>query len=436
MLNGTCNANSSLSLHSVDDADFLEKVGKANYILSGYPNISGNTGRTIFQYRKADDSGWAEGYSDKGQGVTLPYDGTKTKYTIYLLIKTGDSFNNVTYKPMLRLASIEDDSYTQYSMTNREITDAISDNASAHASFETSIASKASNEALSQLSISTRNELSDINNILGSKNIMPNNGITRTLNSINFTVNSDKSININGTNNSSTNAVWYWFSSSTNANTDDILLPKGNYILSNHISLIAGMQVAVMTGSTYLASLVNGLSEKSFSLTADTYVHYGIRISEGLAVTNYLVKPMVRPSSISDNTYVPYVQTNKELTINKSNVGHTHDDRYYTKTEIDNKLSDTGWVNITSRTNVASVNTAKYRIKNGICTISIDGATPSSTSTVMKFNNIPKCAVAITSPQGYGNANRGTAYIPVNSTTLEMTADYGIACCSFTYPTP
>ena len=122
LLNGTCTADASFSLHSVTESDFLAKVGKASYVLSGYPSISGNTGKVIFQYRKADDSGWAEAYTDNGQGVTLPYDGTKIKYTIYLLIKSGDSFSNVTFKPMIRLASIKDATYEPYTLTNQQMT--------------------------------------------------------------------------------------------------------------------------------------------------------------------------------------------------------------------------------------------------------------------------------------------------------------------------
>ena len=42
---------------------------------------------------------------------------------VQIVVKNGASISNLTFKPMLRLASDPDDTYQPYAMTNRELTE-------------------------------------------------------------------------------------------------------------------------------------------------------------------------------------------------------------------------------------------------------------------------------------------------------------------------
>jgi hypothetical protein len=69
---------------------------------------------------------------------------------------------------------------------------------------------------------------------------------------------------------------------------------------------------------------------------------------QGQTVSNLVFKPMLRPASIQDDTYVPYSMTNREMTAKISNV--------YTKTEV-NALTN-GYILIeTHRVRVSSNST-------------------------------------------------------------------------------
>ena len=89
-----------------------------NYILSGCPS-GGEYGITycISYYEVTPELEIV----DVGEGVTIP--GTGEKSRIVICVWQGAVCNNLVFKPMLRLASINDNTFEPYTKTNRELTE-------------------------------------------------------------------------------------------------------------------------------------------------------------------------------------------------------------------------------------------------------------------------------------------------------------------------
>lgn len=104
-----------------------QKLGlEGSYIASGSPS-DGSESTYYIQIvdRGTNDDTDVVIYKDTGNGVIVPFLSTHY-YRIQILIRNGATVNNLTFKPMIRLASIEDDTYEPYAKTNKELTDDIS----------------------------------------------------------------------------------------------------------------------------------------------------------------------------------------------------------------------------------------------------------------------------------------------------------------------
>ena len=110
-INGTATANVIYDFATTATAD-------NDYILSGCPSGGGDNSYLI---RWSPASG--SQLNDTGSGVLVPK-GT-TKNDVQIRIASGYVASNLTFKPMLRLASDPDDTYAPYAMTNKELTDAV-----------------------------------------------------------------------------------------------------------------------------------------------------------------------------------------------------------------------------------------------------------------------------------------------------------------------
>lgn len=95
---------------------FTLKPGR--YILSGCPAGGDNQTYWLYLYK----SGGTTIVTDYGNGGELIIS-EDTFVTWQIIYRSGQSSNNLTWKPMLRLASDPDDTYVPYAMTNRELTD-------------------------------------------------------------------------------------------------------------------------------------------------------------------------------------------------------------------------------------------------------------------------------------------------------------------------
>ncbi len=104
-VNGTADGTSTLPdiLHPAD----TEKVPAGSYILSGCPE--GGASNT---YRLVLKKGTTY-YTDTGSGAAFTINRGEN-YEIYIRYNSGTVFNNLTFKPMIRLATETDDTYEPY----------------------------------------------------------------------------------------------------------------------------------------------------------------------------------------------------------------------------------------------------------------------------------------------------------------------------------
>lgn len=172
------------------------------------------------------------------------------------------------------------------------------------------------------------NELADVNNILGSKNILPNKATTQVINGVTFTVSADGSINVNGT--ATADAILHLVPNTT-GKLSAFFSKGGNYIISTGTTG-AGPNVffgIMYTGSTWdigewLAYSTQTSKEiyidESKLNNASSVIECYVKVNSGTTVSNKKVYPMLRPSNIKDATYVPYSKTNYELTTEISNL--------------------------------------------------------------------------------------------------------------------
>lgn len=104
-VNGTATATSSINLYR----DNLS-LRKGNYILNGCPRGGGSS-----NYRLAMNKGSnTSNFFDTGSGVNVNLEADITNAAVWIAIYRGVTVNNLVFKPMIRLASITDDTYEPY----------------------------------------------------------------------------------------------------------------------------------------------------------------------------------------------------------------------------------------------------------------------------------------------------------------------------------
>ena len=116
--NGTATANAVFVIHDrvTDDLN----ISSGNYIGSGITNgVSGELFMRFFCTR----NGSAYVYGDIFNGEITINVQSGDIIGCLINIASGQTVNNFTFYPMLRLASDPDDTYVPYAMTNREITE-------------------------------------------------------------------------------------------------------------------------------------------------------------------------------------------------------------------------------------------------------------------------------------------------------------------------
>lgn len=96
-------------------------TGLTNIILSGCPSGGSASGYQL-QLHDRTSGDYPIGDYDKGRLLTL--DPTHI-YEVMIVIRSNITVDNLTYKPMVRLASDPDNTYVPYTMTNKQITDAM-----------------------------------------------------------------------------------------------------------------------------------------------------------------------------------------------------------------------------------------------------------------------------------------------------------------------
>lgn len=88
-----------------------------NMIMSGCPQ-GGARSTYSLQYSNYSD----QSFADIGNGYTIPSVINTGTWRVVIWIESGAVLNNLTFKPMIRLASDTDPTYQPYAMTNQQIT--------------------------------------------------------------------------------------------------------------------------------------------------------------------------------------------------------------------------------------------------------------------------------------------------------------------------
>ena len=134
------------------------------------------------------------------------------------------------------------------------------------------------------------------------KNLFPVVAISKTVNGVTFTVNADKSVTCNGTNNGTSGAVFEFN-------------PSGVSLEIGESYIVTGCPEGGAIGRSYVIQYNNGSSWSYEIGTGATFTALGtgiarprIIISTGVTVNNLTFYPMIRKANIEDDTYEPYIE--------------------------------------------------------------------------------------------------------------------------------
>lgn len=278
----TVNADKSVTVNGTANARVIYDVGNisdvGNYVLSGCP--SGGSASTYGIFVSIEKSGETTQYeNDYGSGVGFQVqNGWIAKAKID--IKSGQTVNNLTFYPMIRDASITDDTYEPY-----------------HESVE---------EEIEQIYAD--------NGVLGAKNLLNISDRTLTAEGVTVSINNGVA-SFSGTNALTSSALWIAASG--------INIPKGTYIfngLDTTQNIVTNLQLLRSDNTEIVNTNVSNPSETVIipNDLSNCKVHF--RIVANGNTNGIKAYPMLRLASDPDDTYQPYAMTNRELTEEKINI--------------------------------------------------------------------------------------------------------------------
>ena len=262
----------------VTESNLLHIDTTKQYYLSGCPSGgSVNTYNMALLY--SDGTSWSTLQRDAGDGQLITNFGEHLYYSIRINLQAGTVINNLTFYPMIRLASIEDATYEPYAKTNQELTEDSVDW-----------------DDMSQLGAVNFLEVT----ATGTTTKTGGSG------SVDFTVNADKSITINcdGTH---TSDVYF--------SCAKVTVPKGSWELSalqTNSNMTYFMYLDSVTGITYDNRYDSGNGTR-FTNSAEFSTTLSICVKAGTALNNVTIYQMIAPVDYNGN-YVPYAMSNRQLT--------------------------------------------------------------------------------------------------------------------------
>ena len=132
------------------------------------------------------------------------------------------------------------------------------------------------------------------------KNFLENTGVSNTSNGVTFTINDDKTILVDGNNDGTANSRFI---------INNYSLKAGTYILNgcpSGGSSTTYRLVIQKTSDWSILGLDTGSGSEQFTIDEATKIQVAIFIQKGQTISNLLFKPMIRLSSIIDDTYEQY----------------------------------------------------------------------------------------------------------------------------------
>lgn len=169
-------------------------------------------------------------------------------------------------------------------------------------------------------------ELKKVNDALEKKqdiethyNWLQNGCQSATRYGVTSTINTDKSITLNGTCDGTTIDLLYYHNMRTGATSalnqyDNYqLLPPGDYIIGGEINEKISYQICTSSTKDKVESTQNLAAGGSFTIPEGTpYVWVRFRLKNGASFDNETVYPMIRRADEEDDTYQPYKMTTEE----------------------------------------------------------------------------------------------------------------------------
>ena len=245
-------ANSSLIINRYN-------LSPGAYILNGCP--SGGASNTYRLAIQETGSYSILGSIDIGNGSGEFTIDTTTSVQIAIFIQKGLTINNLLFKPMLREATIADDTYEQYGASPSPVYP------------------------------------SEIENLEG-ENICPSLNTTRTINGVTFTKNKDGSYTLNGT---ATVEITYPINVNTTTNTRTVLL-KAN---SKYRMLSSYESGKYVTQVFYFKNNVTTYSTSLIETVEETKAGMYIRVYKNAVLENVTIYPQITKGE-EYKPYVPY----------------------------------------------------------------------------------------------------------------------------------
>ena len=300
-LYGTATDNRVFSINSSLVLD------KGKYIFSGFPFMSGNE-TSCLRISLPDDYGYL------GYGIdSLEFEiYEKTTCKVELVITKGTICNNEVVKPMIRVASNEDDTYEPYGYV-RSIKVQIDEIKDAGKSVENDIKS-------------VENELKNVKTTIVPKQLIPYPYTykTLTMQGVQYTVSSDGRIVLHG-------AVSNDYECSSYpifvASSHPLELKAGTYILNGvpkdtngniRLDLYSDSSEDKYNCNNRLIDYGEGVE---FTIEKDTKFNLYIVVEDGYEYFGCEVKPMIRYASVTDDTFEPYKPSiASRFFVSKSNI--------------------------------------------------------------------------------------------------------------------
>lgn len=281
------------------------------YFLSGCPEGGGTTTYQIgAAYLNSSNTYTSYGF-DNGEGVEFTVDGSRYSddgawVRIFITIRGGyASVSDMQFNPMLRLASISDDTYTPPAMTNRNLT-----------------LEKHSWED---------NKASGVKNYFPYPfEIHPKQGEVYTQRAIQWTDGGNGIIVANGTNDNTGNSYCQLLPTSETSGGVKIrfcTLPAGKYHFSGGISadyylnLSTGLKSAPTDRTTLGEDFGEGFDFEVTEAMAQNNMFCSFSfVKKGKSATDVQFKPMITRYEDSSVGFAEYAMTNKELTQYKTDM--------------------------------------------------------------------------------------------------------------------
>ena len=222
---------------------------------------------------------------DDETSIAFTSDASKT-FSVYVVIRSGQTVSNLTFKPMIRKAIISDDTFAPYAPTNKELYD-----------------TKASQDEMNFIINGNQKNQFGIDI---ADSITWNSSVT-------YSKVSECEYTLTATATSSSDLVLF--------NTDNAAyknlygLENTNYILTtNNPNVLFTVDISTNGTSWGTSTYPNWQSAPiNFDLSKAKGVRIRCRLKKGTSLNNADVKFMLRPSYIKDDTFVSYAPSNREL---------------------------------------------------------------------------------------------------------------------------